>query len=695
MKIEVVQLENIRSHVKSTVPFTNGFNCVVGGVGCGKSSIMYAVDFALFGDSIARSFEYLLRDGADHGKVSVQFSQNGKTYKITRGLNRKGKGISQDSDNLCLCEGDTLIASIKNDAIAEQIKIITGLDRDLYREIVWFRQEHLKELIDAAPRDRQKRLDELFGLSDYEAAWSSIVQYQRDYETEKRVYAKDPDVNNIEKLDNDYNRVSEEFALIEMDIEELTQKLTNTKQVLEKAEQNLKTLEEKKCQIEELKHKEVKIHTNIQSITNTLTSLTQKIEDKKTLIDNLHHRQTSFGTQKNLYLTKLEQVGLPTNQSFGQIKLFLVSFDDKISRLRGEQEAAIKGIQTDQKRTSQLSQEDKCPLCIQPLAGQYKADLLKRFDQENAERQKIINHLRLEIADLQKAKTIASEAYLGIQTSLLRETDLKARISEEENNLTNLSVELENQQKLESDHKIQYSLIQTEIAKFDLSDLNTARPHREQAFKQYYILNSDLNTKENRKKDLLHRIDEIKTRIDIAQDKAEKIAKLEHIIEILCAIRDAYRSIQPKLRREFIKVLCNFIQQILDRLVGGETPLLNIVIDETYTPYVKNESSVDREVSNLSGGERTLLAFAYRLGLGQLIMQSQTGHGLSILMLDEPTENLGSEDGSIEHLAEAISKFKTIEQIISVTHSEAFADKATHVITLEKEAGISKISIER
>jgi len=89
MKIDVVQLENIRSHVKSTVPFTSGFNCVVGGVGCGKSSIMYAVDFALFGESVTRSFEYLLRDGASHGKVFVQFSQNGKTYKITRGLFRE------------------------------------------------------------------------------------------------------------------------------------------------------------------------------------------------------------------------------------------------------------------------------------------------------------------------------------------------------------------------------------------------------------------------------------------------------------------------------------------------------------------------------------------------------------------------------------------------------------------------------
>jgi len=204
-----------------------------------------------------------------------------------------------------------------------------------------------------------------------------------------------------------------------------------------------------------------------------------------------------------------------------------------------------------------------------------------------------------------------------------------------------------------------------------------------------------LRTKESRKEDLFRRLDEIKERINVAQEKLERMEKTRKSVEILGAIRDAYRSIQPKLRSEFVKVLRNYIQQVLDSLVGAEASMLIVMIDDTYTPYVKSEAGVDREVSNLSGGERTLLAFAYRLGLGQLIMQSRTGHGLSILVLDEPTENLGSEDGSIERLAEAISRFKAIEQIIAVTHSEAFAGKADHVITLEKDAGISKISIDR
>ncbi|MCK4320378.1 hypothetical protein KAW11_02080, partial [Candidatus Bathyarchaeota archaeon] len=69
--------------------------------------------------------------------------------------------------------------------------------------------------------------------------------------------------------------------------------------------------------------------------------------------------------------------------------------------------------------------------------------------------------------------------------------------------------------------------------------------------------------------------------------------------------------------------------------------------------------------------------------------------GLYLLLLDEPTESLGREDGSVDRLAEAISRLKAIEQIIAVTHSEAFAEKAEHVIRVEKEAGISKASMER
>ncbi|MGA2522751.1 MAG: SMC family ATPase [Candidatus Bathyarchaeia archaeon] len=695
MKIEVVQLENIRSHVKSTVPFTSGFNCLVGGLGCGKSSVLYAVDFALFGDALGRSFEYLLREGADWGRVTVQFTQNGSTYKLIRGIRRKGKSIVQNFEELKLFEDDKLVASMKTDAISEQFKAITGLDKELYREIAWFRQEHLKELLDSTPRDRQKRLDELFGLSDYEIAWSNIVQYQRDYETERHVYEKDPDVNGMEKLSTEYNKISEEYTMLEMELETSTQKLAISKKDLDEADSKLKRLEEKRQAIEELKRKEARLHSDAVNTGRALTSLTERIQGKKTILDNLRQRQGSINTQAKLYLSKLEQAGLATNQPAESLHTCMASFDDKITSLRADQEATSRDLQTDKRRAFSLAQENKCPLCIQPLDGEYKTNLLSRIERDNVDREKTLVQLRIQIDSLQKTKAGASDAYTALQTCLTRAEELKNRLGEEETNLKSLVCEFEEKQGLETDVKIQLEQVQFEIGGFDSSEVDTARAAREAAFRQYYLVDSDLRTKESRKEDLFRRLDEIKERINVAQEKLERMEKTRKSVEILGAIRDAYRSIQPKLRSEFVKVLRNYIQQVLDSLVGAEASMLIVMIDDTYTPYVKSEAGVDREVSNLSGGERTLLAFAYRLGLGQLIMQSRTGHGLSILVLDEPTENLGSEDGSIERLAEAISRFKAIEQIIAVTHSEAFAGKADHVITLEKDAGISKISIDR
>jgi exonuclease SbcC len=352
-------------------------------------------------------------------------------------------------------------------------------------------------------------------------------------------------------------------------------------------------------------------------------------------------------------------------------------------------------VEVDEKRVTSLAQENLCPLCLQNLTEEYKNGLVQRIQEENYKRQSSIAELTIDIFELEKTRNKANLALTNLQSLLPRIDDLKTRIEEEKAQLAQISDNVEQRRTQEQEMILQLAEVLKELERFDVSRLETAKMQRDESFRQYHILESDLRLKEHRKKDLTKRLDEIKERIDQAQQKIERMQKIVKAFEVIGVMRDAYRSIQPKLRSEFVKILRNFVQQVLDTLVGGEGSLLNLSIDETYTPYVISEGGVEREASNLSGGERTLLAFAYRLGLGQLIMQSRTGHGLSMLLLDEPTESLGREDGSIDRLADAISRFKAIEQTIAVTHSEAFAEKAEHVVRLEKEAGISKITVEK
>lgn len=695
MRVETIELENIRSHTKSKIQFQRGFNCLVGGVGCGKSSVLYAVDFVLFGDPIGRSYEYLLREGADSSKVTLEFTHSGKNYVLTRGLRKRGKGIGQDLEQLKFYENDKIIAQVKSEAVAEQLKAITGLDKELFREIVWVRQEQLKELLNMTPRERQKRLDELFGLSDYELAWSNLQGVQKEYEGEKKAYERDPDIVTMDKLNGEYDKAVAEFANIEGQMDQLRKKSVIAETTLNEAETNLQSMEELRKQTEELMRKEAQLRTSIENVKDNSSRLADEIGRANASIDSINEKMASLESELKEHRERLRQSGLNPDQTAEDLRKHLQDLEVQLRTIGGEQEATRKEILEAHRRLSGLKAESKCPLCLQDLSEGYKTDLLDKLNRASNEGGRKLTELQRSLAELEGLRDLVSGVSVSLQTLAPKVSDLKTRVEDEHQELERLSKEFDEKQLQEKQLQEQLGAISKEIAKFDLAQLENTRKLRDQAFVEYSNVKNKLETTETRKNDIAFKMEELKQRIDNAQLKLERKQRIENLLQIVMGVRDAYRSIQPRMRSEFVTYLQRMIQQFLDDLTGGVGPALIVKIDETYSPIVTGDEGFEREVTNLSGGERTLLAFAYRLGLGQLIMQSRTGHGLYTLLLDEPTESLGREDGSIDRLAEAISRLKAIEQIIAVTHSEAFAEKAEHVIRLEKEAGVSKVIAEK
>ena len=116
--------------------------------------------------------------------------------------------------------------------------------------------------------------------------------------------------------------------LLEMDLENQTQKLTVAKRALEEADLRLKRSEEKKLAYEELKRKEVKLNANITNMNKNIGIVTERIEGKKTIVDNLLQRQASLDNQMKLCLSRLEQAGLPVNQPYAQLASYIAEIDD-------------------------------------------------------------------------------------------------------------------------------------------------------------------------------------------------------------------------------------------------------------------------------------------------------------------------------------------------------------------------------
>jgi exonuclease SbcC len=695
LKLESLQLENIRSHVKTVIQFCDGFNCLVGGLGQGKSTVLYAFDFVLFGDPLGRSYDYLLREDAEEGKVKAVFVHNGRTYKLKRALQRRGNGINQDIDQLKFYRDGKLVAGNKNDAVAEELKALTGLDKNIFREVIWVRQEHLKELLDITPRQRQKKLDELFGLSDYELAWSGLQLYQKTYETEKNVLERDADVIRVGKLEADYITAVEEFSSVTGQLEDLKEKLAQTESELNEASDRLEGLEELRKTTEALQRKEVQIQTNIANIKKRSRELAEQNETNKRRLDELEKLLKQMDTQKKSNRDALKEIGLGPDKSIEDLRAYLSAVEDQLRTISGEQEATRREMKASITNISSIISENKCPRCLQELTGDYKKSLKENLQKEQAEQQKRLAELQKSLDELQNLHKSANRAVQSLQQLIPRMGDVKKQATEKQESLSKFSAEIEAAQEEEKSLQKQLAETREEITKFDVSELELVRKQRDDAFRNYSKAKYELENLMRRKKDLALRVDELKERLDNAHSKIERKEKIRKLLGIIDRIRVSYRSIQPKLRSEFVKYLQSTVQQVLDSLTGDAGPALTVRIDETYSPFISSEEGYEREVTNLSGGERTLLAFAYRIGLGQLIMLSRTGHGLYMLLLDEPTESLGREDGSVERLAEAVSRLKAIEQIIAVTHNESFAEKADHIIHIEKEAGASKIFIEK
>ncbi|MCL4333036.1 MAG: AAA family ATPase, partial [Candidatus Thermoplasmatota archaeon] len=83
MRIKSLEIRMIRSHVQTRLEFTDGVTLIEGDVGSGKSTILMALEFAIFGFSGEKSNE-ILRLGEDRGLVELTFDMDGTEYKVAR-----------------------------------------------------------------------------------------------------------------------------------------------------------------------------------------------------------------------------------------------------------------------------------------------------------------------------------------------------------------------------------------------------------------------------------------------------------------------------------------------------------------------------------------------------------------------------------------------------------------------------------
>ncbi|MEM2913754.1 MAG: SMC family ATPase, partial [Candidatus Bathyarchaeia archaeon] len=570
MRIDGVFIENIRSHVKSYVKFSKGFNCLVGGLGAGKSSILYAIDFVLFGDPLGRSYEYLLREGADVCRAALKFIEGGKEYTIWRGLRRKGEHIVQDNEQLKLFEGDKLLAEMKNEAIAEQLKSIIGVDKEIFREIMWVRQEKLKEILDMTPGERQRKMDQLFGISDYEVSWTNLRPLQRWYESERETLTRDPDVISIEDIQKKYDETVKELALRDAELEEARNQVQEAEEKLKEASARLEEMKALRQKSEEMKAEETRLRAGISSAETLCTRLANEIRERKMKINDLEKRLESQNIQEENVKKIIADLGLPADASSDYIQSYIASIIEQTSSMQGEKEHIREEIKRAKQRISNLMRENRCPLCLQDLLPDYKNGLLTRLNQDLSNYEKQMRELDENTKELERLRSIALTALSSLQPIRSRKEEIVRQLEAEKNLLNSASQELEDEERTLESFRRQLADLHSRITEFDYSRLEDAQKSYNDALEKYSGLKYKVQNIDVQLKEVNLRLENLKEHLDLAQRKIERLEKVKRILMFIEESRQAYRSIQPKIRGDFMRYLERFVQQMMDELAGSD-----------------------------------------------------------------------------------------------------------------------------
>ena len=175
MILRDLEIVNIRSHREARIVFSRGITLFEGDIGSGKSSILMAIEFALFGLGSQRP-DALLSQGKPSGSVRLRFEVDGVQYDIKRQLKRSAGRIGQDKKESYLMCG-TVIENLAPSELKERVLGILGFNEPkgpraasrIFRYAVYTPQGEMKRVLSDA-KERLATVRRAFDMESYDTA---------------------------------------------------------------------------------------------------------------------------------------------------------------------------------------------------------------------------------------------------------------------------------------------------------------------------------------------------------------------------------------------------------------------------------------------------------------------------------------------------------------------------------------------
>lgn len=162
-----VTLKNFLSYQDASLDFSGLHTaCICGSNGAGKSSLLEAITWVVWGESRAASEDDIIHTGAKDARVDFTFEANGEIYRVIR-TRRRGSSSALEFQ----IETEEGFKSLTNKGLrATQEEVINHikLDYDTFINSAYLRQGRADEFMLKRPSERKEILAELLKLNQYD-----------------------------------------------------------------------------------------------------------------------------------------------------------------------------------------------------------------------------------------------------------------------------------------------------------------------------------------------------------------------------------------------------------------------------------------------------------------------------------------------------------------------------------------------
>jgi len=683
MLLKKIKLENIRSYLNEEIIFPEGSVLLSGNIGCGKSTILLAIDFVLFG--LTRNIltgPALLRNGKDKGSVELHFLINEKNIIIKRSLKRTSDSVVQDT-------GFIIVNDIKKDLSATELKqfildilnypkeLLTKSKSLIYRYTVYTPQEEMKQILLGDKDIRLDTLRKVFGIDKYKRIIENTQIFISKLKEKRKEF-----LGRIEDLERKKaekeskirrsREIEEQKQALQPIISKLKRSLSNKQLELVKFEQNIKLYNEIKKDLEftdsQIKEKERKVEQT-----------TNQITENKEKLDRLYSELQTIKELDQLKLDKLKSEIESLERRDKEIIAKLSEFNSK--------------IQESKKLMQKILELENCPTCKQKVNDEHKKHIreieyakIKQLEESSQlyknnqeDIQKKLPNLKQDLEDMKK---IEQEIKLN-------------KLKKENFNEKKLFLENLTQEKNKLDQEINNLKIKKETLQIRLNDLKDVEEQYKKLKKDFEYLQENLKKEEIKEATLLKEKQDIELQIDQLTkeilDKLKIKENISHLIKIQEYLQGNFTELMKTMEKQIMLRVHNDFNELFkkwfDILIENEN--LQVNLDQEFSPKIQ-QAGYDIDYLHLSGGEKTAAALSYRLALNQVINNLMSDiKTRDLLILDEPTD--GFSDEQLDRMKLVLDELN-IKQVVIVSHESKIESFVDNVIKLEKVEHVSKVN---